>query len=305
MTVLRQVIESASDATLKGRAINAFGKATQGRPDVALLDLTGSIVDLETFSLGDNVFELQDISTAETATGSAAAATTPNITLNVAPDRDFIVGEVFIIGTEFCKVTNYVAGSLLVGVERGYAGSTAAIQSAATILRSSAAAVANGGSGNIIVPTVDLTQADAAAKVILAVPALRSEYGARAVGTNDVEFDVAFSDAQPANSEALANGTLANFAGGEDSATVETSEFVHVVDSTGPDQVVVLPFTARFIDYKLYTSAGVKINETVDVAGASVQNEPTAVISAKELTFTESAQQSFAVGQFLLIKAYK
>jgi len=166
MSVLRQVVASASDATLKGRLLNALATQEQGINDVALLDMSGAVVDLETFSLGDNVFELQDISTAETATGSAAATDTNAITLNTAPDRDFIKGEVFIIDVEFCKVTSHVAGSLKVFVERGYAGSTAAVQSADIIQRSSAAAVAT-ERGNIIVPLVDLTQADADLKILI------------------------------------------------------------------------------------------------------------------------------------------
>ena len=72
---LREVLRHTSDATLKGRVLTALGLQEQGVNDVALLDMSGAVSDLETFSLGDNVFELQDISTAETATGSAAALT--------------------------------------------------------------------------------------------------------------------------------------------------------------------------------------------------------------------------------------
>ncbi len=307
MTVLRQVIESASDATLKGRAINVFGDAAQGANDTAILDLNvGALVAGETFSLGDDVFEWADLSTAETATGSAAAAGTPNITLDVAPDRDFEVGEVFAVDVEYCKVTSYVAGSLLVGVERGYAGSTAAVQAADIILRQAVATPQV--NGNILIPVDDGTQAEAETKTVTAVPALRPKYGARDQGTNAVEFDVAFSDAHPANSLVSANSnTLANFAGGSDSGAAVKSEFVHAVDAADASAgtiIVTLPFAPSFIDFKLFSTTGVKINETVDAAGVSEQNEPTAAIVGRVVTFTEDASHVFVDGEFLLISAY-
>jgi len=197
--------------------------------------------------------------------------------LNVAPDRDFIKGEVFIIDTEFCEVTSHVAGSLSVFVNRGYAGSTAAVQSADVIQRSSAAAVAT-ERGNIIVPLVDLTQADADLKISLAVPALRPEYGARLVGTNDVEFDVAFSDAHPANSEAMANATLANFAGGSDAFGVnKTVHLFKAVTSTA--FVFVVPGTP--------VAAAAYVFD--DSAGLVITGDTTTAISGREITVTEGA----------------
>ena len=72
---MREVVQQTSDATLKGKVLARLAAGNQGFNDTAILDITvGDPVDGETFSLGSNVFEFNDVSTAETATGSAAGA---------------------------------------------------------------------------------------------------------------------------------------------------------------------------------------------------------------------------------------
>lgn len=275
MSTNAQIFDLAADNTRKGQMLQVLGDAVRGTNDTALLDLSGVSVEAETFSLGDANFEMRVVATAETATGSAAAATTPNITLNVAPDRDFVVGEVFKIDTEYCQVTSHVAGSLIVGATRGYAGSTAAIQSADTILRSVAGSVPV--TGNLIVPVDATDQAEAAAQIILAVPAIRPKYGAMATGTNDVLFDVAYSDAHPANAEDFTNGTLANFAGGTDSGSVvKTTVLVQGVNSTA--FTLVCP----------NTPIAATVLQLDDSAGATLTDN-TAVITGNSVLVTEGA----------------
>lgn len=226
----REKVRHTNDATMKGQLIADLAGNYQGVNDEALLNLTGVAVEGEVFNLGASKFEYRVVATAETATGSAAAATTPNITLNVAPDRNFVVGEVFEIDQEYCQVTSYVDASLIVAVTRGYGGSTAAIQSADIILRSVSGSIPI--TGNLIIPLDATDQTETASQTILAVPAL-SSYGAQATGTDDVLFDAPFSDAHPANSEGLTNGTLAAFAGGIDSISVEsTTHLFKAVTST-------------------------------------------------------------------------
>jgi hypothetical protein len=295
---LREVVDQTSDATLKGRVLAALAAQSQGFDDSALLDLTGVIVDLETFFLGNCQFQLQDISTAETATGSAAATDTNVITLNVAPDRDFRVGEVFKIDTEFCKVTSHVAGSLSVFVERGYAGSTAAVQSADAIERSSATAVADDNyyKNYLIVPTVDLTQADAAAKIILAVPAIRPEFGAVATGTNDVTFTAAYSDSHVDNAEAMGNATLANFAGGTDSfQAAQRCTYLHGPVGSETSFVVYVP--------SHLTPVGVYIAQIDDSADAVITDN-TYVIAGQRVTVTEGATAWEDSADYVYVEVY-
>lgn len=264
----RAIAELTADNTLKGQLLNEFAGLNQGARDQATLDLNvGALVAGETFSLGDKRFEWVDLSTAETATGSAAAAGTPNITLNVAPDRDFEVGEIFAIDTEYCKVTSHVAGSLIVGVERGYAGSTAAIQAADIILRSAAANV----NGNLLIPVDDGTQAEAETKTITAVPALAPEYGARDGGTNAVIFDAAYSDGPPANSIVSANAnTLSNFSGGYDTADGAKASFL-VKGVTSTTFAVVLDATPVAAMATLFDdSAGLPLFTTTAVIAGNV-----------------------------------
>jgi hypothetical protein len=294
MSSVREVVSKTADATLKGRVLAAVGAANQGSNDVALLNLNvGALVAGETFSLGVSRFEWVDISTAETATGSAAAAGTPNITLNQAPDRDFVVGEVFAIDTEYCKVTSYVAGSLVVGVERGYAGSTAAIQSADVILRSAAANV----NGNLLIPVNDGTQAEAAAKTITAVPALVPAYGARSGGANAVLFDVAYAESHPANSIVSANSnTLANFAGGEDTLSQAKGRNVRVLsagDATAGSYVVVFPFTP----------AGFSIRQYEAASGAEGAAGTIGTLAGRQITVAEGAA-AWTAGDVVVLEAF-
>lgn len=296
-TVLRQVVAHTSDATMKGRALAAMGAQNQGFDSNCLLNLTGVITDLETFSLGDADFQLQDVSTAETATGSAAAVGTNAITLNVAPDRDFLVGEVFVIDAEYCKVTSHVAGSLSVFVERGYAGSTPAVQSADAIERSSAAAVAdaNYSKNLLIIPTADLTQADAAAKIILAVPAIRSEFGAVATGSDDVTFTAAYSDAFPDNAEAMGNATLANFSGGVDN--FQTAKISYLYGPVGSETAFVVYVPAGL------TPVGVFISQ-IDDSGGVLVTDNTYAISGQRVTVTEGATAWEDAADYVYVEVY-
>lgn len=290
-----EVIRKTSDATLKGQAIAALGAVNQGTNDTALLDLNvGALVAGETFSLGDKRFEWVDLSTAETATGSAAAADTPNVTLNQAPDRDFVVGEIFAIDTEYCKVTSYVAGSLVVGVERGYAGSTAAVQSADIILRSAAANV----NGNLLIPVDDGTQAEAETKTVTAVPALAPEYGARDAGTNAVEFDVAYAESHPANSIVSANSnTIANFAGGVDSLSQAKSEINHVV-TAGEATAGVLEFTFPFVPTAFDVVAYDATTGVIQPAGT------VGTLTGRFLSVAEGASV-WGAGDVVVVRAYE
>jgi hypothetical protein len=295
---MREVVAQTSDATLKGKLLAATAAQQQGFDATALLDMSGVIVDLETFFLGNCQFQLQDISTAETATGSAAATDTNVITLNVAPDRDFRVGEVFQIDAEYCKVTSHVAGSLSVFVERGYAGSTAAVQSADTIQRSSVAAVADANyyKNYLIVPTADLTQADAAAKIILAVPAIRPEFGAAASGTNDVMFTAAYSDAFVDNAEAMGNATLANFSGGSDSfQAAQRCTYLH-----GP---VASETTVTLYVPSHLTPVGVYIAQIDDSADAIITDN-TYVITGQKIVVTEGSTAWEDAADYVYIEVY-
>ena len=296
MDTLRQVVEHTSDATMKGKLLGALAANFQGFDMSAAFDMTGAVVNLETFFLGDTKFQFQDISTAETATGSAAAATTNVITLNVAPDRDFIPDEIFLIDTEFCKVTSHVAGSLSVFCERGYAGSTAAVQSADVIQRTAAGGVtaANMALGYLVVPLVDLTQADADAKLVLAVPAL-SGYGCIETGTNDIVFTAPYASGHPANAEACTNATLANFSGGNDS--VDVLRCTHLEGPIGD--------VANFVLYVPVglTPVGVYIAQIDDSADAVITDN-TYVIAGQRVTVTEGSTAWENTKDYVYVEVY-
>lgn len=291
----KSLVDHVSDATMKGKVLGLLAGQAQGYRSTAVLDLTGVLVDGETFKLGAAQFEINDCSTAETATGTTSSTTDVSVALSAAPDRDFVKGEVFGIGSEYVKVTSHLPGAQTVYVERGYAGSTAATHSGATITRVAAARLPL--TGNYIIPVDDLTQAEGAAKIAAAVPALVSSYGARVTGTNDVTFDTAYADSHPANSESFTNATLANFSGGQDS--LAAGRKAYIVHSVTAGEA-----TAGTIDFVLDFTPSAFIVQQFDADGSPGTAGTVGSATANVLTVTEGAA-AWAAGDLIVIEAYE
>lgn len=132
---LRQVFQQTSDATLKGRAISVLAAGRKGANQTAVLDLTaGNLADQDVFNVGVQPYEIHLIAGAEAAVGTTADATSKMVTFDVSPTPALVKGEVFRLGTEFVRVLS-VDSPTSYQCERGFAGSTAAQHTNATVKR--------------------------------------------------------------------------------------------------------------------------------------------------------------------------
>lgn len=242
--------------TNKGSALHSLkDEGAAGAYDFARLDLSGVAVDTETFTLGDDVYEVHAILT-DTGAESVAQVEVGDTTISfdTAPTIPLTNGAVIRMESEYMIVIEVnLTGNTSVHVHRGQFGSTEAVHSIANSDTFQAAQLVDGN--NFAVPTDDVAAAafviDCAAAVQFWTDGGYSKGLGGGIGvtvqnglkviafvgpaTDEVVFALAANGAAGgANSEDFANGTLdAAFGGGVEEASQAYSRVVLKASGTG------------------------------------------------------------------------
>ena len=238
--------------TIKGGALHALKDAgNAGAYDFATLDLTGVVVDQETFTLGTDVYEVNVVATdtgAESTVQVEAGDT--SIIFDVAPTIPLLPGDVIRMESEFMIVVDYNVNGPSANVVRGAFGSTAAQH---TIVNSDTFQAAQPvAAGNFAVPVAATAAATAKAEIAAAVgfwstgwrkglgggTGVTVQNGLKVdafvgAGTNDVVFAYPADGGVAATAEGFTNGTLSAFAGGVEPAELVYTKHVLVAAGTG------------------------------------------------------------------------
>jgi hypothetical protein len=238
--------------TIKGGALHALKDAgNAGAYDFATLDLTGVVVDQETFTLGTDVYEVNVVATdtgAESTVQVEAGDT--SIIFDVAPTIPLLPGDVIRMESEFMIVVDYNVNGPSANVVRGAFGSTAAQH---TIVNSDTFQAAQPvAAGNFAVPVSSTAAATAKGEIAAAVgfwstgwrkglgggTGVTVQNGLKVdafvgAGTNDVVFAYPADGGVATTAETFTNGTLSAFAGGVEPAELVYTKHVLVAAGTG------------------------------------------------------------------------
>lgn len=283
--------------TIKGAALHALKDAgNAGAYNYATLDLTGVVVDQETFTLGGDgvtglgdVYEVNLVAT-DTLSESVAQVEVgdTSIVFDTQPGIAMLPGDAIRMESEFMIVVDYNAnGTGSVNVVRGAFGSTEAQH---TILNSDTFQAAQPvAAGNLAVPVAAAAAATAKAEIAAAVAFWNTGYskglgggiGVKVknglkvdafvgAGTNDVVFAYAANGAPAAETaEGFTNGTLSDpFVEGLEPAGQRYTKVFHLVtagDVSAGSVDFVAPFTVAKAVTVAYTSTGL-VNEAWDGA---------------------------------------
>lgn len=293
---LRQVFAQTSDATLKGRALSALAAGVKGAHQTAVLTLTGgNLADQDDFKVGVQAYEIHLINGAEAATLTVATDDGETVAFSASPTPALVKDEVFLAGTEFMKVTRVVS-STSYEVERGFAGSTAAVHAAATVKRR-----AQAPSLGREVPVTTVTSSTADAEVAKALNYWFDLDGSpveAVVGTTLVTLDRPYSEADPTNDDSgLSNGnTLSDFAGGADDGGFNKAEVKYTAVAADVTRGSI-PFTVGF------TPAGVEV-KVFSAAGAAKAWDGTFSISGRVVTVNNGGTTDWAATDVLFVTIY-
>ena len=238
--------------TIKGGALHALKDAgNAGAYDFATLDLTGVVVDQETFTLGTDVYEVNVVATdtgAESTVQVEAGDT--SIIFDVAPTIPLLPGDVIRMESEFMIVVDYNVNGPSANVVRGAFGSTAAQH---TIVNSDTFQAAQPvAAGNFAVPVSATAAATAKVEIAAAVgfwstgwrkglgggTGVTVQNGLKVdafvgAGTDDVVFAYPADGGVATTAEGFTNGTLSAFAGGVEPAELVYTKHVVVAAGTG------------------------------------------------------------------------
>lgn len=265
---------SIAKNTLKGLAIHALALAVQGSMSVSSLALTGVGVSGDTFTLGEDIYELLQVNTdttVNTANGELNSTKTGVVEITLANQS---VGRVLRVEDEFLLVVR--ADSASCAVLRGFAGSTVAAHADAVDIFGTAAA---GTAGTKPVPFgATATNTTVAPLIALAVTYHAAGYyegvgggaallrkskldvEAVSAGSGVVMFLIAGGgNPAPDVAETLTNGTITAFTAGSEVASLVKCEEVYTVtagDVTAGTVRFGLPFAAKFATAQVYTAAG-------------------------------------------------
>lgn len=241
--------------TIKGGALHALKDAgNAGAYDFATLDLSGVVVDQETFTLGTDVYEVNVVAT-DTGSESTVAvgASDTSIIFDVAPTIPLLPGDVIRMESEFMIVIDYNVNGPSANVVRGAFGSTAAAHSIAN--SDTFQADQPVAAGNFAVPVAATAAATAKGEIASAVQfwsdggyskglgggiGVTVQNGLKVdafvgAGTNDVVFAYPADGGVATTAEGFTNGTITAFGGG-----VEPAELVytkHVVVAAGTSAI--------------------------------------------------------------------
>jgi hypothetical protein len=238
--------------TIKGGALHALKDAgNAGAYDFATLDLTGVVVDQETFTLGTDVYEVNVVATdtgAESTVQVEAGDT--SIIFDVAPTIPLLPGDVIRMESEFMIVVDYNVNGPSANVVRGAFGSTAAQHTIANSDTFQAAQPV--AAGNFAVPVSATAAATAKVEIAAAVgfwstgwrkglgggTGVTVQNGLKVdafvgAGTDDVVFAYPADGGVATTAEGFTNGTLSAFAGGVEPAELVYTKHVLVAAGTG------------------------------------------------------------------------
>jgi hypothetical protein len=238
--------------TIKGGALHALKDAgNAGAYDFATLDLTGVVVDQETFTLGTDVYEVNVVATdtgAESTVQVEAGDT--SIIFDVAPTIPLLPGDVIRMESEFMIVVDYNVNGPSANVVRGAFGSTAAQHTIANSDTFQAAQPV--AAGNFAVPVSATAAATAKVEIAAAVgfwstgwrkglgggTGVTVQNGLKVdafvgAGTDDVVFAYPADGGVATTAEGFTNGTLSAFAGGVEPAELVYTKHVVVAAGTG------------------------------------------------------------------------
>ena len=236
--------------TTKGGAIHALKDAgNAGAYDYAVLALTGVVVDQETFTLGDDVYEINVVATdtgSEIADAGGVAAADTTFIFDVAPTIPLLPGDVIRMESEFMIVVDYNVNGPSANVIRGAFGTTAAAHTKAN--SDTFQADQPVAAGNFAVPVSATTAATADDQIVAAVNFWKSGYskglgggiGVKvqnglkvdaflAPGTTSVAFAYPANGGVATTAEAFTNGTITTFGGGVEPASQRYAKILHTV----------------------------------------------------------------------------
>lgn len=234
--------------TIKGGALHALKDAgNAGAYDFATLDLSGVAVDQETFTLGNDVYEVNVI---DQDTGAESVAQVEvgdtSIVFDTAPTITPLPGDVIRMEGEYMIVIDYNPVGLNVNVVRGAFGSTEAQHTIANSDTFQAAQPV--AAGNFAVPTDDTAAAAFVIDCANAVEFWKTGYSKGLGGGigvkvenglkvdafvgpvgDSVVFAYPADGGVSATAEGFTNGTITSFAGGVEPAGQVYAKYFHVV----------------------------------------------------------------------------
>lgn len=309
-TVRNALLEVSARETNMAKVVGSLASAARGHYEVATLNFTGAAVDGDTFDVGALRFEIDQINTDSgeaIADSPSISASAKNIT-GLSVGHGITKGAVLRVDNEYMLVVSSHPTS--VAVERGFAGSTAATHNNAATIYKSAAGVTG---GNLEVPVgATLTNTAVRPLVTAALNYWFGKFGDKTTAVDSGSDGVVVlirpygtGNNLPANAESIANGTLSNFSGGADDASVTKAEFVYGPVSTAEASAGSLEF---------YVAGSPIAAEAVlldDSAGTALRNEPsvspdliTAVVSGQKVTVTEGSTAWEANADKVLVTVY-
>ncbi len=296
--------------TTKGSALQDLKDAgAAGAQDFAILDLSGVVVDTETFTLGDDVYEINLIATdngLDTGTGGLYNNDAKGPIQVPLTSAQVDVGDIILIGTEFMKVV--AVGPSSSTVVRGYAGSTiAAHADSQTILEAVQQIVA---ASDFAVPVAATTAATAKVEIATAVNSFslgineqlgqgtaKVDQAALIVeafvggGTDAVVFHLPADKGVPDSAETFTNGTITAFGGGVEAASQQYSVIWRVVsmaDASANLISVVAPFDVTEAVVTVYAATGaLKITQVA--AGDAVPYNGVVTVTGSRLVEMDNA----------------
>lgn len=297
--------------TIKGGALHALKDAgNAGAYDFATLTLTGVAVDQETFTLGDDVYEVNLITTdntQDTGTGGEYNNTSPVINV---PLTGMAPGDVILVESEFMIVLEASASSAY--VSRGFAGSTIAAHGNSITVFEAAQQVA---AGNFAVPLSAAAAATADGEIIAAVQfwsdggyrkglgggiGVQVQNGLKVDALQGAGTSVIF--AYPADggvastAEGFTNGTLSAFAGGIEPANQRYAKVSFVSAGTGAEDLVA-PFAISSANVKAYDATSGRLLNANATGGVVVE----AAVAANNRLVTVSGAGK-AAGQVIVVE---
>lgn len=305
--------------TIKGGALHALKDAgNAGAYDFAVLALTGVVVDQETFTLGDDVYEINVVATdtgSEIADAAGVAAGDTSFVFDVAPTIPLLPGDVIRMENEFMIVVDYNVNGPSANVIRGAFGSTAAAHTKANSDTFQAAQPV--AAGNFAVPVSATAAATADDQIAAAVQfwtdggyskglgggiGVRVENGLKvdaflAPGTTSVAFAYPANGGVATTAEGFTNGTITAFGGGVEPASQQYAKVLHKVvagDVSAGYVDFVAPFTVDEAFCGVFDSTGNRL--TWDGA--------VSVTSGRYVRVDNAGASDWAAGDTLVVHFY-
>ena len=301
------------DGTIKGDAIKSLAKYDFGTVALSRLVLGGSVADQDTFTVGEDTYEIHRINTDTGADANAMTATTGLLSLK-SDVTDVSAGDVLRIGSEYILIRFKNDDDEYV-VDRGYAGSTAAAHANNSNVYQAAQAP---GDGNLPVPVgATLTGATAEPLIVAAVNYWQTGHDQNLGPGSGLRKKSAVPGLE-AQADGSGNGVYLLLRGGAgtDCAETFTNSGLTIDSEFGTEHP---PFTAQkaVVVEALTADSATQVHRFAfpfDVKGASVtsynassaavtSNGPTLAVDGKIVTVTEGST-AYVTGGNLVVEAY-